>query len=116
MAVRRGAPINSLRPNQGLQNFQMIYKLLSILQIIVCTLLVLAGSILLTSGQIAYEEPGLPFGYYTISLGKKRTCIQCLLVLFSPITLLLVRLQHEIVKKKWQRLQAGIYILQKIRN
>ena len=84
----------------------------AILQIIVCTLLVLAGSILLTSGQIAFKEPGLPFGYYTISLGKKKTCIQCLLVLFSPITLLLVRLQHQIVKKKWQRLQAGIYILQ----
>ena len=88
--------------------------LLNLLQIIVCTLLILAGSILLTSGQIAYEEPGLPFGYYTIPFGKKITCcIQFFIVIFSPITLLFVRLQHQIVKKKWQRLQAGIYILQK---
>ena len=70
-----------------------------------CNLLTIISPILLTSAQIAVEAPGLPFGRADIRPGRIRTMAQVLMVLLSPITLLLVRLQHGLIKEKWQLLK-----------
>ena len=70
-----------------------------------CNLLTIISPILLTCAQVAVEAPGLPFGRADIKPGQIRTMAQVLMVLLSPITLLLVRLQHGLIKEKWQLLK-----------
>ena len=55
---------------------------------------------LITSVQIAMLNPGLPLGLSDVSPGYKRKTTQVFLIVFSPITILLLRLQHQIVLKK----------------
>ena len=45
-------------------------------------------------------NPGLPLGVHDILSGYKRKTIQIFLMVFSPITPLLMRLQHQIMLKK----------------
>ena len=45
-------------------------------------------------------NPGLPVGVHGILSGYKRKAIQVFLIVFSPITPLLLRLQHHITLKK----------------
>ena len=70
-----------------------------------CNLLTIISPILLTSAQVAVEAPGLPFGRANIRPGRIKTMAQVLMVLLSPITLLLLRLQHGLIKEKWQLLK-----------
>jgi hypothetical protein len=81
------------------------YNSLLSVQVIVCNLLTIISPILLTSAQVAVEGPGLPFGIADIRPGRIRTLAQVLMVFLSPITLLLLRLQHGLIKEKWQLLK-----------
>ena len=55
---------------------------------------------LITSFQTAIFNPGLPFGLNDISPGYKRKTVQAFVMVSSPITPLLLRLQHQITLKK----------------
>ena len=55
---------------------------------------------LITSFQTAMLSPGLPLGLNDISPGYKRKNIQVFLIACSPITPLLLKLQHRITLKK----------------
>ena len=55
---------------------------------------------LITSIQTAMLNPGLALGINDILLGYKRKTIQVFLILFFPITPLLLKLQHQITMKK----------------
>ena len=50
---------------------------------------------LITSVQTAMLNPGLPVGLNDILCGHKKKTVQLFLVVFSPITPLLLRLQHQ---------------------
>ena len=54
--------------------------------------------------QTAVSDPALPLGLAVISPGSKRKTIQILMMIFSPITIILLKLQHEIVKRKREKL------------
>ena len=59
----------------------------------------------LTSVKVVLENPGLPLGLTSIPLGCKRKIIQTLMIIFSPVTILLLRMQYQLVVKKRERLQ-----------
>ena len=59
----------------------------------------------LTSIQTAIEAPGLPLGFAKISPGWKKKLFQGAIIIFSPITILLLRLQYQLTFKKWEKLQ-----------
>ena len=62
--------------------------------------LALALPLLITSFQTAMLNPGLPFGFNDISPGYQRKAIQVSLIVFFPVTHLLLRLQHQITLKE----------------
>ena len=62
----------------------------------------IALPMLITSFQTAMFNPGLPLGLNDISPGYKRKIVQAFVMVSSPITPLLLRLQHQITLKKRQ--------------
>ena len=54
--------------------------------------------------QTAANDPGLPLGLTDISPGCKRKTIQILMMIFSPVTIILLKLQHQIIQKKREKL------------
>ena len=74
------------------------------LQVIVSTFLTLAAPMIITSIQTAAYDPGLPLGLSNLPLGCKRKTFQTLMSIFFPFTILLLRLQHQIVQKKRERI------------
>ena len=77
------------------------------LQVIYSTLSIIAIPMLLTSIQIAIENPGLPLGLSDITPGWKKKSIQAVLMVFFPVTILLLRLQQQLTLKKRERIQDG---------
>ena len=67
---------------------------------IVSTFLSLVVPMYIIGIQTAANDPGLPLGLAAISPGCKRKTIQTLMMIFSPITIILLKLQHEIVQRK----------------
>ena len=74
------------------------------LQVIVSTFLTLAAPMIITSIQTAAYDPGLPLGLLNLPPGCKRKTFQILMSIFFPFTILLLRLQHQIVQKKRERI------------
>ena len=74
------------------------------LQVIVSTFLTLAAPMIITSIQTAANDPGLPLGLTYLPPGCKRKTYQILMSIFFPFTILLLRLQHQIVQKKRERI------------
>ena len=74
------------------------------LQVIVSTFLTLAAPMIITSIQTAAYDPGLPLGLPNLPPGCKRKTLQILMSIFFPFTILLLRLQHQIVQKKRERI------------
>ena len=56
----------------------------------------------LSSGQTALEAPGLPFGLVELPKGWTRTLLQLIMIILSPFTILLLRLQYELTLARWQ--------------
>jgi hypothetical protein len=77
------------------------------LQVSYSTLSIIAIPMLLTSIQIAIENPGLPLGLSDITPGWKKKSIQAVLMVFFPVTILLLRLQQQLTLKKRERIQDG---------
>ena len=48
------------------------------------------------------EAPGLPFGLLELPKGWTRTFLQLIMIMLSPITILLLRLQYELTLARWQ--------------
>ena len=59
----------------------------------------------LTGIQTAIEAPGLPLGLAKISPGWKRKVLRGAIIIFSPITILLLRLRYQMTLKKWEKLK-----------
>ena len=57
------------------------------------------------SVKIALDAPEIPLGIEEIQPGCKKKVLQCALILFGPLTVLLVRLQYEMTLKKFERVQ-----------
>ena len=74
------------------------------LQVIVSTFLTLAAPMIITSIQTAAYDPGLPLGLSNLPTGDKRDTFQILMSIFFPFTILLLRLQYQIVQKKRERI------------
>ena len=62
--------------------------------------------IYLTGLQIAIEGPGLVLGKNDIPSGYKRKLLQLAMVICSPITVFLIKMQYQIKIKKWKYLQG----------
>ena len=60
---------------------------------------------LLSSIQTAKETPALVLGMNTVSPGWKKKLLQTSIVIFSPVTILLMRLQYQMTLKKFEKLQ-----------
>ena len=73
-------------------------------QVIVSTFLTLAVPIYIIGIQTAVNDPELPLGLAVISPGCKRKTIQTLMMIFSPITIILLKLQHQIIQRKRAKL------------
>ena len=84
-------------------NFQLIAFNFNF-QVIVSTFLTLAAPMIITSIQTAAYDPGLPLGVSNLPPGCKRKIFQTLMSIFFPFTILLLRLQHQIVQKKRERI------------
>jgi hypothetical protein len=56
----------------------------------------------LSSSQTAIEAPGLPFGLVELPKGWTRTLLQLIMIILSPFTILLLRLQYELTLARWQ--------------
>ena len=74
------------------------------LKVIVSTFLTLVAPMIITSIQTAANDPGLPLGLTYLPPGCKRKTFQILMSIFFPFTILLLRLQHQIVQKKRERI------------
>ena len=61
--------------------------------------------IYLTGLQIAIEGPGLVLGKNDIPSGYKRKLLQLAMVICSPITVLVLKMQYQLTIKKWKHLQ-----------
>ena len=57
------------------------------------------------SVKIALDAPEIPLGIEEIQPGCKKKALQFVLILFGPLTVLLVRLQYEMTLKKFERVQ-----------
>ena len=77
------------------------------MQVIYSTLSIIAIPMLLTSIQVAIKNPGLPLGLSDITPGWKKKIVQTLLMVFFPVTILLLRLQQQLTLKKRERIQDG---------
>ena len=58
-----------------------------------------------SSVKIAIDAPEIPLGIEEIQPGCKKKALQCVLILFGPLTVLLVRLQYEMTLKKFEMVQ-----------
>ena len=58
-----------------------------------------------SSVKIALDAPEIPLGMEKIQPGCKKKALQCVLILFGPLTVLCVRLQYEMTLKKFERIQ-----------
>jgi hypothetical protein len=56
----------------------------------------------LSSSQTAIEAPGLPFGLVALPKGWTRMFLQFFMILLSPLTILLIKLQYELTLARWQ--------------
>ena len=65
-------------------------------------LVILAAPMLASSVQTAMETPGLPLGLADVPAGWKRRVLQVAIVIFFPITILLLRLQYQLTLKRWE--------------
>ena len=74
------------------------------LQVIVSTTLTLVVPMYIIGIQTAANDPELPLGLAVLPPGCKRKTIQTLMMIFSPVTIILLKLQHEIVQKKRAKL------------
>ena len=61
--------------------------------------------IYLTGLQIAIEGPELVLGKNDMPSGHTRKLLQLVLFIFSPITVLLLKMQYQLVIKRWKHLQ-----------
>ena len=57
------------------------------------------------SVKIALDAPEIPLGIEEIQPGCKKKALQFVLILFGPLTVLLVRLQYEMTLKKFEMVQ-----------
>jgi hypothetical protein len=48
------------------------------------------------------EAPGLPFSLVELPKGWTRTFLQVIMIMLSPFTILLLRLQYELTLARWQ--------------
>ena len=71
-------------------------------QIIISFILILVTPMYLSSSQTAIEAPGLPFGCVDLPKDWTRTFLQLMMILFSPLTILMLRLQYELTLARWQ--------------
>ena len=55
--------------------------------------------------KIGLDAPEAPLGIEEIELGCKKKAIQCVVMLFGPLTVVLVRLQYLMTLKKFERVQ-----------
>ena len=55
--------------------------------------------------KIGLDSPEVPLGIEEIQPGCKKKAIQCVLMLFGPLTVILVRLQYMMTLKKFERVQ-----------
>ena len=55
--------------------------------------------------KIGLDAPEVPLGIEEIQPGCKKKVIQCVLMLFGPLTVVLVRLQYLMTLKKFERVQ-----------
>ena len=83
-----------IKNNQTYSNFQVI----------VSTFLTLAVPMYIIGIQTTANDPELPLGLAAISPGCKRKTIQILMMIFSPITIILLKLQHQIVQRKREKI------------
>ena len=60
---------------------------------------------LMTTIQIAAETPGLPLGLSDIPSGWRRKIVQTFLIILFPFTILVLRLQHQMILRKRERVQ-----------
>ena len=79
--------------------------LFSLLQIIALSILSLILPMVLSSFRICFEAPGLFIGRSSILSRLKRLFVQILILICPPITILVVRIQHEIAAKKFGKLK-----------
>ena len=60
---------------------------------------------MVTSAQIAREAPGLPLGLPKVQGWKRKAC-QLFFGVCSPITIIMLHLQHQITSEKVKKIQS----------
>ena len=71
----------------------------------ICSILTITIPMWSASIKIALDAPEVPLGIEEIQSGGKKKAVQCVLMLFGPLTVLLVRLQYMMTLKKFERIQ-----------